>query len=155
MHPRHAIGTLLIAFCALSGCSPSGPPGDAPAAVTYDRTTAEELRSRRGSPDSVTRIPAPAAAPVEVWSYQGGERRFHVQGGVVVASTRPPTPGAEQRLQHWRQLWRGQAKTYAPVAGSHDGHGHRLWQLSRTGSGAAVIYDRASDQVIEVMEYGP
>ena len=143
---RHVFAAVPLAL-VLTGCGGGGHPRD----VVFGQTAPEALSRTRGEPVVARRSDLRPEATVHQFRDRSS---CQAEGGAVVACAREPR-GAERTLQYWRHLLKGSRTEYRPIAGSRDTQGLAQYQLIAPERGLTVVYDRALERVVRVMEYAP
>ena len=127
----------------LGGCA-----GGAERSITPGKTTAAELTATLGN--AVVSGESGIRPQTEIRTYS--ECDYQIEQGVVTAKYCKPLEH-EQTLQYWRQIWRNENASFEAVTGDAGPHGPDRYLLKATGLKKAVMYSRALDRVIQVIDY--
>jgi hypothetical protein len=142
--PATSLHILLISLLIVSGCAKRSQDQFVPGT-----TTVMSLRTTLGEPAHTwTPTVRPAARLLD---YPDG-CSYQVERDIVVGIACPPAPG-EVTLQYWRHKWVGDAQRFEELPGSANPHGQRQFQLASKQAAMAVIYDEATDRVVQVVKY--
>jgi hypothetical protein len=113
-------------------------------------TTEGQLKGDLGSP-AATRTPS-ERPEARILEYPHG-CSYQIERGILVAASCKPT-GGQGTLQYWRHQWIGHAQKFEPLPDSQNAHGLRRFQLVSEQARMAVIYDEATERVVQVVRYG-